>query len=68
MASLGDDENVLKLDNGDDYTQSYDFIKTDKGVKYLRITFHLGRYSLRVLGHIFCILIMKRYSVVKLGP
>ena len=40
MASLGDDENVLKLDNGDDYTQSYDFIKTDKGVKYLRITFH----------------------------
>ena len=42
-ASLGDDENVLKVDNDDGCTQSYDFFKTtDKGVKYLRITFHLG--------------------------
>ena len=40
---MGDDENVLKVDSGDGYTQSYVFIKTtDKGVKYLRITFHLG--------------------------
>ena len=32
MASLGDDENVLKVDNGDGYTQPCDFIKTtDKG-------------------------------------
>lgn len=43
MASLGDDENVLKLDSGDGYTQSYDFIKTThKGMEYLRITLHLG--------------------------